>query len=43
MDGGMKPSLDLFLVALICGLGGGLGWALMTWLVAKLTGLIDRG
>lgn len=36
------PSLNLFLVSLIIGLGFGLGYALMTWLVSKLTGLADR-
>lgn len=35
----LKPSLDLFLVALICGLGGGLGWAFITWLFGELVAL----
>lgn len=38
----MKPSLDLFLAALICGLGFGLGWSLITWAFNELVALARK-
>lgn len=38
----LTPSLNLFLAAVIIGLGFGLGYPLMAWLVGKLTALADR-
>jgi hypothetical protein len=38
----MKPSLDLFLAALIVGLGFGLGWAFITWVFNELVALARK-
>lgn len=38
----MKPSLDLFLAALVAGLGAGLGWAISTWTFGKVVELLSR-
>ena len=38
----MAPSLNLFLVALIAGLGFGLGWAFITWLFGELITALRR-
>lgn len=41
MDGVMKPTLDLFLAALIVGLGFGLGYASVTWLFGKVVAAVE--
>ncbi len=38
----LKPSLDLFLAALIVGLGFGLGYAFITWLFGKIVEILSR-
>jgi hypothetical protein len=38
----LTPSLNLFLVALIVGLGFGLGWSFITWLFGELVALGRR-
>jgi Na+-transporting NADH:ubiquinone oxidoreductase subunit NqrE len=33
----MAPSLNLFLAAIVCGFGAGLGWFTASWLVNVIT------
>jgi hypothetical protein len=38
----IRASLDLFLAALVAGLGFGLGWAFITWLFGELVNALRR-